>query len=383
MAIRILTKDAVENTNIDGARDCNFNSGRKSGIVAGALNQGVFFSSASNIIALDTCELRLCGHRIVIDAIEYISLKNIPTEPNRLSMIAQIIVDDDNNVQFDLFVQASSTALIQDNLDINGRGTFQLEIGKFTQNTDGTITDVLRTAELITGLSDGSIYIGNVITKTLATGKDASVAVQQRYDTSEKKNFTDFYFEIPTGENGDKVELRVYNGYLQWKYSKDTIWTNLLAVSEIANVDQTLSLTSTNAISNLAVAKNIPEIIWDGVNTATENNPVMIDLSNINIQNCSFEIEFGTGFGTNRYKSKIDLPSLTKSFAFFTDMEELNDNENAINYYIPISFNNMNLIIYAPYCLEIDFSNLSTISLVKRDVIVYNVTRIPNGVNYG
>lgn len=30
--IRILTKNGVENTNIDGARDCNFNAGNRSGI---------------------------------------------------------------------------------------------------------------------------------------------------------------------------------------------------------------------------------------------------------------------------------------------------------------------------------------------------------------
>ena len=38
--IRILTKNLIENKNIDGARANHFNAGQLSGIVAGALNSG-------------------------------------------------------------------------------------------------------------------------------------------------------------------------------------------------------------------------------------------------------------------------------------------------------------------------------------------------------
>lgn len=206
MSIKILTKNAVENTNIDGARDCNFNAGRRSGIVKGALNQGNFFSSSSNTIALDTCELRLCGHRIVLDAVEYKTLSNIPSVPIRYSMVAQVVVDDNNDVSFDLIIQSSSTPLVQENLDTTGKGKFQLEIGKFTQQTDGTITDIVRTADLITGgIGDsdgGKINIGNVTTNTLEPGMEAEVDVENRYDAEKKKTFTDFTFSIPKGNQG-------------------------------------------------------------------------------------------------------------------------------------------------------------------------------------
>lgn len=206
MLYRILTKNGVDNTNIDGARNYNFNAGRRSGIVKGALNQGNFFSSSSNTIALDTCELRLCGHRIVLDAIEYKTLLNIPSVPIRYSMIAQVIVDDNNDVSFDLIIQSSSTPLVQENLDTTGKGKFQLEIGRFTQLTDGTITDVVRTADLITGgISDyngGAINIGNVTTNTLESGMEAEVDVNNRYDSTEKKTYTDFTFGIPKGQDG-------------------------------------------------------------------------------------------------------------------------------------------------------------------------------------
>ena len=108
MFYRILTKNGVDNTNIDGARDHNFNAGRRSGIVKGALNQGNFFTSSNNTIVLDTCELRLCGHRIVIDEAKSISFHNQPSVPIRYSLVAQIIVDNDGGVSFDLHAQTSS-----------------------------------------------------------------------------------------------------------------------------------------------------------------------------------------------------------------------------------------------------------------------------------
>ena len=149
MAIRILTKNGIENTNIDGARDNNFNAGRRSGIVKGALNEGNVYGT-SNTLTLEPCELRICGHRIVIDENENRTFTNRPQTATKQSLIAQIQVDGEN-VAFELIVQNSSTALVQDNLDINGSGTYQLEIGTFIQNTDGTISDVVRTADLISG----------------------------------------------------------------------------------------------------------------------------------------------------------------------------------------------------------------------------------------
>ena len=178
---RILTKNGVDNTNIDGARNYNFNAGRRSGIVKGALNQGNFFASSSNTIVLDSCELRLCGHRVVIDSAEYLTFYNKPSVPIRYSLVAQIIVDNNSDVSFDLHAQTSSTALVQDNLDINGSGTFELEIGRFTQLTDGTITDVVRTADLITGGAGGGdseyIRIGTVTTNKISPELDAEVDI--------------------------------------------------------------------------------------------------------------------------------------------------------------------------------------------------------------
>ena len=201
MLYRILTKNGVDNTNIDGARNYNFNAGRRSGIVKDALNGGNFFASNNNTIALDTCELRLCGHRIVLDAVEYKTLLNIPSVPIRYSMIAQVIVDDNNDVSFDLIIQSSSTPLVQENLDTTGKGKFQLEIGKFTQLTDGTITDVVRTADLITGGGNNDseyIRIGTVTTNKISPELDADVDIENTINPDDNKPQTNFTFNLPT-----------------------------------------------------------------------------------------------------------------------------------------------------------------------------------------
>lgn len=202
MSYRILTKNGIKNTNIDGARDHNFNAGRRSGIVKGALNQGNFFASSSNTIVLDTCELRLCGHRVVIDEAKSISFHNQPSVSIRYSLVAQIIVDNDGGVSFDLHAQTSSTALVQDNLDTNGSGTYELEIGRFTQLTDGTITDVVRTADLITGGAGGGdseyIRIGTVTTNKISPELDADVDIENTINPDDNKPQTNFTFNLPT-----------------------------------------------------------------------------------------------------------------------------------------------------------------------------------------
>lgn len=201
MSYRILTKNAVENTNIDGARDNNFNSGRRSGIVKGALNEGNFFLVSSNTIALDTCELRLCGHRIVIDSIEYKTLINIPKTASKYSLVAQVIVDDNRDVSFALIIQSSLISLVQDNLDVSGKGKFELEIGRFTQQVDGSITDIVRTADLIAGGSSGNASewtVGEVTTNTIDAGMPANAVINYNEDT----NAYDFQFDIPKGVDG-------------------------------------------------------------------------------------------------------------------------------------------------------------------------------------
>ena len=175
MAYKILTKNGIDNTNIDGARAEYFNSGMRNGIVKGALNEGGFrLGSSNSIILLDTCELRISGHRIIIDEPVYHTFSNIPLNDTKYSFIAQIDVDDNSNVEFTILIQDSNTPLIQQNLfsSLNGAGRYQVEIGNFILTTNGELTNIKKTINIITGgtLGDGYAtidYVDNLVGATL------------------------------------------------------------------------------------------------------------------------------------------------------------------------------------------------------------------------
>ena len=152
MAIKILTKNATDNTNIDSARQFNFSAGMRSGIVKGAFSEGNLFLSSNNSIAIDTCELIISGHRVIIESPESVTFANAPSQNTQKSLIAEIVVT--NGVpSFRLFAESSAYNLKQDNLftDNNGNGTYQIEICTFLHRTDNTITDVVKTVNTITG----------------------------------------------------------------------------------------------------------------------------------------------------------------------------------------------------------------------------------------
>lgn len=151
MAIRVLTNNSIENTNIDGARLNYFNAGRKDGIIGGAFNEGLFYAASSNTIALDTCELLISGHRVVINETYSQTMSSVPVSDIEYSLIAEVVVNDSSNVSFRLFIQNANVSLIKDNLFANetGAGTYQIEIGKFTYTTSGTITNVQRIVKVI------------------------------------------------------------------------------------------------------------------------------------------------------------------------------------------------------------------------------------------
>lgn len=206
---RILTKTGVENTNDDGVRDSFFNSGMRSGIVKGSLNECNLFASASNVLAIDTCELRLCGHRVVIDEVYSISFSTKPQYNTRYSIIATI--NNTDNIQFSIDIQSSTTQLVQANLN-KTTGKYQLELGKFTLTTDGTIEDVVRTADLITGGvgngdSNADFQIGNVITNEIKYDLNAEIDIEKRYDTATKQTFVDITIQSPTDFSELKQEL--------------------------------------------------------------------------------------------------------------------------------------------------------------------------------
>lgn len=321
MAIRILTQNSIENTNIDGARANHFSAGLRSGIVAGALNEGRLFSPSTREISLDTCELRISGHQVVIDEPITKVFINLPSVDIRYSAIARIVVSAEGNPTFAFDVKDVNEVLIQDNLfkNITGEGTYELELGRFTLTKAGNIENIVRVDEVITGgtgSGSGGIMVGNVEVQTLSAGVPAEVIMTNRFDPELEKNVVDFQFGIPQGEqgiqgiqgiqgktgetgktgatgqtgatgngiseitktdtsglvdtyridytngnsntftvtNGDEVELRVSNGYFEYKYKTSDNWIRLASLTSLVSVDDSLNIDSANAISNSAVA---------------------------------------------------------------------------------------------------------------------------------
>lgn len=264
MSYKILTKNGIDNSNIDGARGEYFNSGMRDGIVQGVLNEGTFIASSSNVISLDTCELRIAGHRIVIDEPVYHTFSNAPSSDTRYAYVAQIIVGSDQSVDFSLFVQTASTPLIQNDLykNITGAGTYQVEIGRFTLLTSLTIEDVVRTIDVITGGTGkgngGKINIGNVTTQTLDPDVDAEVDVDDRYEEDEGKEYLDFQFGIPKGDKGDKGD-KGENGldYL--------VYVGVWSVG--SSPSNTYIATSTSYFNRTPVVGDYCFVIWKNITT--------------------------------------------------------------------------------------------------------------------
>ena len=216
MSIKILTKSGEEITAIDDARAYNFDAGNKSGIVKGALNEGKLFLVSSNVIGLDSCELRISGHRIVIDSAESITMANRPSVATRYSMIAEVVVSDASVPSFRLFIQPAKTELIQQNLykTLNGNGTYQLRIGNFTLGTDGLISDIVRTADVISGSTNGVGDIEfNVTTETIAGDLDPEVNV----DFNEETKKYDMHFALPMSSGTSVIE----NGEVVKRFNAD------------------------------------------------------------------------------------------------------------------------------------------------------------------
>ena len=149
--IKILTQNGIENTNLDGARDGYFNSGGKDGISSGILNNGTL-TAQGNVLTLDTCEMRIKGHRIVIDEPITKTISGFPTVNTNYQFIAKITYND-GSVTFDTEVRPT-TNLIQDDI-LNGNGIYEVVIGEFIHKTDGTIANLVPMMRVIFGGGGG------------------------------------------------------------------------------------------------------------------------------------------------------------------------------------------------------------------------------------
>lgn len=299
MSIKILTKSGEEITAIDDARAYNFDAGNKSGIVKGALNEGKLFLVSSNVIGLDSCELRISGHRIVIDSAESITMANRPSVATRYSMIAEVVVSDASVPSFRLFIQPAKTELIQQNLykTLNGNGTYQLRIGNFTLGTDGLISDIVRTADVISGATNGIGDIEfNVTTETIAGDLEPEVNV----DFNEETKKYDMHFVLPLSSGTSVIE----NGEVVKRFNADSKVDKVEGkglstkdfTTEEKNKLERIESGATRVIVDASLNENSENPVQNKVVSQKFNKKANTDASNLTDENveswknkCSFE----------------------------------------------------------------------------------------------
>jgi hypothetical protein len=196
---RILEKDGVNNTNIDGARFNNFCAGERSGIIKSTLNECAITTPSSSVINIETGELLVSGVRVVLNSPTNFTFSTFPSSATRYSLIAEIVIDSNSDITSRIFVQLANSALVQNDLfeTETGAGTYQIELAKFTLTSTG-VEDLVRTVNVITGGmgGDGAHWeVGEIVTNTLEQGLEAEVDID--YNENTKKY--DFTFSIPNG----------------------------------------------------------------------------------------------------------------------------------------------------------------------------------------
>lgn len=218
---KILTKNGIENTNIDGARANRLLSGGKSGVVSDAFNENTLLILSNNRITVNTCELIISGHRIVLTEPESVTVSNTPTSVQQLSLIAQLDVSASSVPSFSLILQKSSTPLTQDNLftTAQGSGRYQMELAQVTHQVSGALTNLVRTVKSLQGgggsgdvIVEGGEYItiGEVTVSTI--GDTPSVNIENTVGDDGKLK-TDFHFTFPEGNAS--AGSKVYNHYMK------------------------------------------------------------------------------------------------------------------------------------------------------------------------
>lgn len=197
MAFKVLEQNGIDNENVDGGAFNRFTAGMEDCIVKGVLSECMLVT-AGNGVGINAGLLVICGVRVKITALETLFISGTPASDTKYQIVVQVVLDSSRNVSVTFFLQ-SVAALRKDNLYYSEWGVYQAEIGTFVHNTDGSISDLTRTMEVVAGSSGmiKSITVGT--TTTLPPGSDATV---ENVGT-DKKLVLDF--GIPRGKDGDNL----------------------------------------------------------------------------------------------------------------------------------------------------------------------------------
>lgn len=240
---KILEQNGIDNENIDGSAFNNFSAGNKDGIMGGILSE-CSFTSAGNAVSVGTGVILIHGFRVKITALETIYVSSVPLTPTRYQIIAQIILQD-SVPSFLLFAQVPQT-LIQQELFENNNGTYQIEIGRFTHNPDGTITDIAKTVDTIYGGGEGTtIEVGNIGVSELDPGMPPEVDIDKRKEG--QKEYFDFEFAFPKNTATDEGAVHFNEAQSLSEQQKTQARENIGAASTTGNYQTMTVGNATNA----------------------------------------------------------------------------------------------------------------------------------------
>ena len=199
---KILEQNGVENENIDGGAFNNFAAGGRDGIIAGVLTECAL-AATGNSISISSGLLIICGIRVKITSAEVLTISVPPVSPTSYQIIAEVTLQSNGDMAVSFYLR-SPAALQQDMLYSQGYGTYQAEIGSFVYNPDGSITNIVRTIDVLYGGSGSgaNIEIGTVTTSTLPAGTDAEFDVTVRKPDGTRKTVLDIMACIPQGRDG-------------------------------------------------------------------------------------------------------------------------------------------------------------------------------------
>lgn len=206
MSFKILEQNGVDNENVDGGAFNNFAAGGRDGIVGGVLSECALIAAGS-AIGIAPGLIVLHGIRVKVTGIETLSLSSVPLRPTSYQIVAQVTLASNGDVDFSFFIRTPQP-LVQNSLYQNSAGTYQAELASFTHNPDGTISDLMKTLDVIYGAGGGdvNIEVGTVTTETLAAGLDADFDVSVRREEGTNKVLLDFDAKIPRGASGTDDE---------------------------------------------------------------------------------------------------------------------------------------------------------------------------------
>lgn len=280
MSYKILEQNGIDNENVDGGAFNNFAAGGRDGIVGGVLSECAL-AAAGSTVSISPGLIMLHGIRVKVTGIETLSLSSVPIKPMSYQVVAQVTLASNGDVDFSIFIRTPQP-LVQDPLYQNNVGVYQAELASFTHNSDGTISNLTKTLDIIYGSGGGSVNIevGTVTTETLDAGLDADFDVNIRNEEGTNKILLDFDAKIPRGASGTDDEAVHFTPQGLSDSQKSQARENIGAASK-NNLDKALyNLAPTDTVvtdsdDTVTVTRN-----RDGV-TYTETLPADVPLNQL------------------------------------------------------------------------------------------------------